>query len=484
MKQNPLIFLSMLLAITICLCPDPSVASEVATFQSFYHESSTLNWGITAVAAIAVGSAIYFSAGTATPFIASLGTSIGQLFGYSGIAATNYGLALLGGGSIASGGMGITGGVAVLAAALSFGSGVASDAVVGYATDKYSYEQLAELSKGMTTLPLPKNSSGSKIYQNSYEALKKVNNKEPISSPFNQEIIRKAINEMTQPLDSGDSNEEDAKSQSLLALLYFLTNDYKNAKHVAADILQRTPDEKSGRTVARFILATSSLYDEQLDFDQSCTLFDQAITEEQDNPLTPLLFAIYLDRMMLRMNDGSLNSTAIDKVYSISKNISYDKRKSTIQMGILNRYFITLWNDQEFIEALTSTENKLIRESQRTLKDVQNAMKNYDAVLQAAKSVIDDQWSEINTHNGWFDKLKRKAPITTWDEVWAQDLSQKKIRLQSYADKAPVLMSKVNKLAEYQNYHMHYSVIIALMAIALMVFLLKKRIWKSGSQVS
>jgi len=320
MKQNAIASCTALLVIMLCVCATPSAAAEVATFESLYRESPMLSWGVAAVVAIAAGSAIYFSGGVATPFMAGIGTSIGQLFGYSGIAATNYGLALLGGGSIASGGIGITGGVAVLTAALSFGSGVATDAVVGFATEKYSYEQLADLSKDMTTLPLPKNSSGSKIYQNGYEELKSVKDKVPIASPFNQEILQKAINEMTRPLDSGGSIEGDTKSQSLLALLYFLTNDYQNAKHVAADILQRLPDESNSLTVANFILATSSLYDEQLNFDQSCTLFERSVTGEPDNPLTPLLFAIYLDRMMLRMNDGSLGSAAIDKVYLISKN--------------------------------------------------------------------------------------------------------------------------------------------------------------------
>lgn len=64
--------------------------------------------------------------------------------GYSGIAATNAGLALLGGGSIASGGTGIVGGAALLTAALTFGT----DIVISYGTDKvlaeYNYSKFIE----------------------------------------------------------------------------------------------------------------------------------------------------------------------------------------------------------------------------------------------------------------------------------------------------------------------------------------------------
>lgn len=68
--------------------------------------------------AILVGTITYFTAGvgagSAGPIATWVGTMIGSAKGLAGIAATNYGLALLGGGSIASGGLGILGGVTVL----------------------------------------------------------------------------------------------------------------------------------------------------------------------------------------------------------------------------------------------------------------------------------------------------------------------------------------------------------------------------------
>ena len=78
----------------------------------------------TKVAAVGVGAAVVIGAGAffAAPLIAG---TIGAFMGLSGAAATNAGLALLGGGSLAVGGWGMAGGTAVVAgigAAAGFGS--------------------------------------------------------------------------------------------------------------------------------------------------------------------------------------------------------------------------------------------------------------------------------------------------------------------------------------------------------------------------
>lgn len=71
------------------------------------------------ISAIATIGITYVTAGTGTVAAAGaiskfIGTMLGSALGYSGIAATNAGLAMLGGGSLASGGFGVLGGIAVL----------------------------------------------------------------------------------------------------------------------------------------------------------------------------------------------------------------------------------------------------------------------------------------------------------------------------------------------------------------------------------
>lgn len=71
---------------------------------------------------LAVGGAI---GGVTSIFLGPvIGTFIGELAGFSGAAATSYGLALLGGGSIASGGFGMAGGSLILGLGFGISNGV------------------------------------------------------------------------------------------------------------------------------------------------------------------------------------------------------------------------------------------------------------------------------------------------------------------------------------------------------------------------
>jgi len=153
--------------------------TEQATFEVFYVEDSYIGWIIAGIAALIAGAVIFFTGGTASPIVVGVGTWIGEMAGLSGAAATNYGLALLGGGSIASGGLGMAGGVAVITVALSFSTDVVIDYSLGNIISKYSYNKFVEDSKKMPTLPIPQNESGSDEYENTIEYLKEnINNKE------------------------------------------------------------------------------------------------------------------------------------------------------------------------------------------------------------------------------------------------------------------------------------------------------------------
>jgi hypothetical protein len=76
-----------------------------------------------------------------------IGTWIGELAGFSGAAATSYGLALLGGGSIASGGFGMAGGTALV--------GVISGSYQGFTVGKSEVEiELFGLATSAKNLPI------------------------------------------------------------------------------------------------------------------------------------------------------------------------------------------------------------------------------------------------------------------------------------------------------------------------------------------
>ena len=66
-------------------------APELASFESFYHQSwsmSPWSWALAAVAAIVAAAAVLIFAPAAGPVVTGIGTWIGGMFGFSGIAAT------------------------------------------------------------------------------------------------------------------------------------------------------------------------------------------------------------------------------------------------------------------------------------------------------------------------------------------------------------------------------------------------------------
>lgn len=127
MKKNGAVVTAALFT-ALLLTPALAVAGyEGATFESFYRTSNAIAWGVGAVMATVAVVFFVLSGGTAGPIEAAIGTWIGNAMGLSGVAATNAGLATLGGGAIAAGGFGMLGGTVVLTAALSFSSAVVFD---------------------------------------------------------------------------------------------------------------------------------------------------------------------------------------------------------------------------------------------------------------------------------------------------------------------------------------------------------------------
>lgn len=371
-------------------------AAEFSTFEAFYKDTSTIGWLIAAIFAVIAAAVIYFTGGTASPIVVSIGTWIGNMMGLSGIAATNSGLALLGGGSIASGGFGIIGGVAVLAAALSFGTDVVIDFTAGKIISEYSYSRFAEQSKSMTTLPIPRNDDGPKSYKASVEILEDdINRDEPISSNYNQRTIRKALRTLEKTDDStffSDEIElgEKSKKESLYSLLYFLLNEYRESKQHADSAIKYARKAERKRTLPAFIFATSSLYEENFNFNKiTQDYFRYSILAEPDNPIIPLLFSAYLDRMMYRFNDGYLSASSLQVIVDIANEEPIDNKRALNFTVILARYFMRLKIEQQKITSLALTQNKTIKNNPKTLHAVKKAINEYSVLLRGTKGLME-----------------------------------------------------------------------------------------------
>lgn len=363
-------------------------ASEYATFEAFYQESSAIGWILAAVVALIVGAIIFFTGGTASPIVAGIGSWIGGMMGLSGVAATNAGLALLGGGSIASGGFGVIGGTALLTAALSFGTDVVVDYTIGKAVSEYKYSNLTEYSKKMTTLPLPMSDSGPEAYEDALEILEGVDKDLPVFSNKNQRIIINAIEVLKNNKDVPDIDES-AKNYSLLSLLYFVSNNYVDAKKYAISSISSARASQIKRTLPAFIYATSTLYEEDFNFTSiTRDYFRYSILAEPDNPLIPLLFSIYLDRMSLRFNDGFLAEDSLREVFDIMQATSLKEKQVLNFTILLSRYFIRLKLEQQKMTSLASTSNETIKNSPKTLEAVRDSLRRYDVLINDSNYVM------------------------------------------------------------------------------------------------
>jgi len=345
------------------LLPDIAhAASDYASFESFYKESSSIYWGLAALIAFIFGLVIIVTGGMGSPIVVGIGTWIGNIMGLTGAAATNAGLALIGGGAVASGGFGVLGGTALLTMALSFSADVVIDYSVGELHAEYQYGKLTELSRKMITLPLPKNESGPDAYKEAMKALKGVDTQMTAFGKRNRNVIGQAIRVLRSDAGILD-NDESSKNESLLSLLYFISNDYVNAKNHAMRARTYAQRAGIGHALPDFLYASSSLYEEELNFVWINNRFKDSVLKEPDNPLIPLLFTIYSDRVMLRFNDGYLGEEALRRIFLVMKSPKLIDFRLENYIGLLSRYFMRLKLEQQKISSLATTTNKTIKNS-------------------------------------------------------------------------------------------------------------------------
>ena len=188
--------------------------------------------------------------------------------------------------------------------------------------------------------------------------------------------------------------DESSKNESLLALLYFISNDYVDAKKHADIAVMRARYAGIRRTLPAFIYATSSLYEEEFD-STSITkyYFGYSVLAEPDNPLIPLLFAIYLDRINLRFNDGFLDESSLIQVFNIMASPSIEDFRVENYAILLARYFVLLKIDQQTISFLADAANDNIKNNPKTLITVTDSLHRYNRLINDANNIMSNYLS-------------------------------------------------------------------------------------------
>jgi hypothetical protein len=318
------------------------------SFGEYYSKAGPAaywDWGLKAGLAIGAGVAIYVTGGTGGPIVSAIGTWVGNLAGLSGAAATKFGLAMIGGGSIASGGGGIAAGVAIITAALTF-SKDALPAGANYILEKYDQTAFFERSRTLPVFPLPHDGQWTPRAKEVIAGLDKLYDKsKPHYDQRNHDTVKGvlgqisgiAAQEATAPkdvqriliaqalLEFHNGNMTEAGKYARDALIIRDVEDVKDCGTGTICKLQRKANgamdsvAEKGKAVKELlpesikstikgpslpwaIIAASGLASAKPDVKASLNAFQKSLEFEPDNKLAPLVVAVYLDRLGLRQD--------------------------------------------------------------------------------------------------------------------------------------------------------------------------------------
>jgi hypothetical protein len=395
-----------LIAISVFLLALPVIAIDAGSFDAFYEAPGGIGfwgWTIIVVTVIAAAAFAYFTGGAgaaaAPAWIKAVGTWVGStVYGLHGIAATNAGLALLGGGSIAAGGLGIKGGVVLLTILASTSSEIAIEYSVNEAVNHFSNKAFIEDSKKMSTLPLPINDDGSDSYKKCLEWLlaEKKMQFDDKKVEFNihdakyQDILKEATLIFGRDLLNEDDDEDKINGLTFLSLLYFQRGYYRDAFKYSYDVVNYAKQEKSLASLACCIYATSYLYSEsaQDNLKVQNEYLVPALIEEGSNKCTPLVLTVYLDRLMYRIHHGKSKTTDLQFAITLLKNKKFSKNAIKCLPIFTVRIIQELKRSQKDIEVLAKCKSKAFLRGENVSNVVDIRFRNFVGLRDIIKTII------------------------------------------------------------------------------------------------
>lgn len=421
--------------VVVCLFAYPGAAeasSDYASFAAFYEKNWSPVWLLLIGLAIAVGVAVIVIAPPVGAAAGAVGSTIGGAAGLHGIAATNFGLALLGGGAVAAGGLGIAGGMGVLASAFVFTTGVATDYAAHQVRERSRFESFVDESKNFMTLPLPRSTDGRLRYRQAMEELAKINPEAPLMESENQGIVSSAI-EIMDPDREVSGTRDSVRNDTMLALLHFVSNDYENAGIVAERAMSHGQRQRVVVSLPEYIFAVSLLYKQEIDFPAVLQHFDNSLRTEPGNPLAGLMYAVLLDRIHYRMNEGSLGAAELNQLAFWANPGVLGGEALPVHAVLLARYLLRLFDAQQRIEYGVSLDDLDIRDSEKSVQEIRQALSEYRSLIEGGQYVI-----------GAISVLSTKTP-KKMDEL-VKEAEKLAVEFRKYADDYARLAGMVSAL--------------------------------------
>ncbi|MFY0613099.1 MAG: hypothetical protein JXQ99_16330 [Hyphomicrobiaceae bacterium] len=252
MRLHRIVLAYCLVFFTIAFATSEAFATNDLSFKTFYEQSwggwlkgKMTPWVVGTLAMAGTGIVVWATGGFGV-LIPSIGTAIGSAMGYSGIVATNYGLALLGGGSLASGGYGVAGGVALLTVALATVQNSAIETTRQKIVEHYDDASFGERAKRLAKLAPPTHLANNpemskilrKLRQQTQSEAKKLKIGKGEASVEKQrafqKITAKAARAAILKIQTIDLNKSDAvqyaQQMTVLAILSYAIDDYRGAR--------------------------------------------------------------------------------------------------------------------------------------------------------------------------------------------------------------------------------------------------------------
>lgn len=384
---------NFIIAALLVVCASQMSAAEYGTFESFYTSGGLgfWDWTFIVVGTIGVGVLTFVTFGggaaAAPAWIATVGTWIGSTVGLSGVAAANFGLALLGGGAIAAGGLGVAGGVAVLSAMMTFGVDMALTYGTDLALEKWSQDKFIEANKTMMVLPVPRNKKGGKAYKATIAYLtEKIKQDKAISDPENQEVLESARRMLIEEMWREEDKDYILKNKTLLALILAQTNDYASAAEVAKQAMEVADEIEKKQTLPAFIWALAELAQPEKECGSEVILaLATAYKGELKNKLMPIMTGSCMDRLMYRYHYGKLSSETLADFCDLITDSKIRQKEAAVSLEIfISRCLIELKRTHQDIYIIT--KDKSLMKDKKVVAELKKRLERHKALISILQS--------------------------------------------------------------------------------------------------
>ena len=371
------------------------MAADIGSFQEFYAPDKSWGWGewTLMIGGVALAAAITaFTAGAAAPAAAGLTGAIGGALGLTGTAALVVGTIIVNG-------------------AVDVAFQVGADEVSAH-FDRSKFE---ESSKRMITLPFLKNPYGGGCCKAIFKKLSDINDEISLDSAANSTILDDALSLIEESESTGAPK---FKENLIKAVILFRKGDYHATKVITEKLLGEAKANGYSPSMAYFLTSVTSLYDDEIDLRSSIAMFDASLKSEPDNPIFPVLYGMYMDRISYLMSFGRIPTSAYKTLVNTTTSIK-DKKTQSIAIYILYARCINLIERcHNHIKVISVDESFNDRKSEKLLWSKYSMKSELEKMASLIYSEFVGLSSDKETSNAMEEMFNKAKELEETNDFW------------------------------------------------------------------